>query len=258
MTGSRRPGPATARRAALVAAALLALAGAWPSGPARAQAAPPQPIRFAPGASAAEVGGVAKGERDAEYAVSGGAGQTLEVVLETGHRALYFNVLAPGAKEAMFVGSVAGDRARLVLPDDGDYRIRVYLMRSAARRAESGRYAIKVSIVGQPLRPLPAAKDATVDGGRFHASAELRCTPPYATAETACAAGVVRRGRDGTATVAIRGPNDLLRRVLFVGGQPLASDSTQPVSGRREGDETVVVVGDTETYRVPDAFLTGG
>jgi hypothetical protein len=131
-------------------------------------------------------------------------------------------------------------------------------MRSAARRNEASAYSLKVLVTGQALLALPGAQDAKVAGTRFHATAQLRCKPPYATDTTACDAGVVRRGRDGTATVEIRGPNQLFRQILFVKGQAVASNTAQAMTSRREGDRSSVEFGGGERYDIPDALLSGG
>ena len=109
-----------------------------------------------------------------------------------------------------------------------------------------------------PLPALPASQDAKVAGTRFHATTQLPCKPPYGAAPTRCEAGVVRRGRDGTATVEIRGPNQLLRQILFVKGEPTASDATDPMTFAREGDSTMVKIGADERYTLPDALVRGG
>jgi hypothetical protein len=69
---------------------------------------------------------------------------------------------------------------------------------------------------------------------------------------------VIRRGRDGTATVEVRGANGLVRRVLFVKGTPAASDSTAALTSTRQGDLTTVRVGADERFEIPDALLAGG
>ena len=43
-------------------------------------------------------------------------------------------------EEALFVGSVSGERFEASLPSAGEYRIRVYLMRNAARRNATASY----------------------------------------------------------------------------------------------------------------------
>jgi hypothetical protein len=226
-----------------------------------AAAAEPDPVRqavrFPQGATSAQLRGTA--QRDVDYTVEARAGQTLAVRLHSPHASLTFNINPPGsANVSMFIGSVQGQEATLRLPADGRYTVRVVLMRSAARRHEHAAYTLDVALTGQALAPLPAAQDARVGATPFHATAEVPCEIPGAGAVTACQAGVVRRGRDGTATVEFRGAGGLLRRVLFVKGEPVAADSSQPFSASRSGEVSTVRFGSEERFDVPDALLAGG
>jgi hypothetical protein len=237
----------------LLLAALLA-------GPAGAAAPEPKPqdVRFAPGTSGVELKGTVKGYATNSYRLVAGAGQTLAVELKAANGAQNFNIVSPGSKEAMFMSDTAGPVAKVVLPTDGAYVIQTYLMRSAARRNEASSYTLKVSVTGTALPALSNAQDAKVPGTGFHATAPVRCKPPYVNDATTCEAGVIRRGRDGTATVVVRGPNDLLRQILFVKGQPVSSNTAQPMTSRRDGDTTVVDIDGQERYDIVDALLTGG
>jgi hypothetical protein len=250
--------PTTTRRA-IALLAMLTLAAA-----ALAAEGPPPPrkerVTFAKGATSATLRGTLKGGADVDYLVRAAAGQTLEVKLEGTNAQNYFNVLPPGsANTAMFVSSTTGQRSWSgVLPADGDYAIRVYLMRPAARRGEATKYALSVAVTGAPLPPLPAARDAKVAGTAYHATAKVPCTLPYQADVKACDAGVVRRGNDGTATFEAIGPAGVQRRILFVQGKPVAADTMDAVKATRQGDTTIVTVSDDERYEIPDAFLNGG
>jgi hypothetical protein len=63
---------------------------------------------------------------------------------------------------AIFVGSTSGNRFEAELPADGEYTIRVYLMRNAARRNETANYTLEVGISGEtkPAATAPAASPA--------------------------------------------------------------------------------------------------
>lgn len=239
---------------ALLLAALLA-SPAMAAPPATPK---PQDVHFAPGSSGAELKGTIKGDNAVHYRLVAGAGQTLSVTMKASNGGQSFNIVSPGSNEAMFIGETQGEKAQVVLPTDGAYLIQTFLVRSAARRNESSSYTLQVAVTGTPLPALPGSQDAKIPGTRYHAKAPLRCKPPYATAEAQCEAGVIRRGRDGTATVEIRGPNQLFRQILFVKGQPVASNTAQPMSARRDGDTTVVDIDGQERYEIPDALLTGG
>jgi hypothetical protein len=162
----------------------------------------------------------------------------------------------------MFVGSTSGGSFTGVLPADGDYTIRVYLVRAAARRNESSDYTLTVAVTGAALAPTPASKDALLPGTPFHASGKIDCLPYIeqfrGKKPQQCEAFVIRRGFDGTATVEIPQENSVPRRILFVKGKPVASDSSDPLTFTRQGDVTTIKLGDTERYEIPDALLTGG
>jgi hypothetical protein len=247
----------TARALAALAALTLATAALAADGP---PAPRKERVAFAKGATSATLKGTLKGGADVDYLVRAAAGQTLKVTLTSTNGKADFNVLPPGSADAaMFVSSMSGERTWSgVLPSDGDYAIRLYLMRAMARRNESSGYTVTVAVTGTPLPPLSAARDAKVAGTTYHATAKLPCALPYQPNVTACDAGVVRRGNDGTATVEAIGPTGVQRRILFVKGKPVAVDTMEPLSATRQGDVTVVKVGADERYDVPDAFLNGG
>lgn len=219
---------------------------------------PGQAVHFAAGQSAAQLHGSVQGDADAIYTVDARAGQTLAATLSSKNSSLYMNISAPGAMEALFIGSTQGPQASVLLPADGVYRVQVYLVRSAARRNERAAFTLALGVTGPPLPPLAGAQDALVPGTRFHAVATVPCRMLGAAADAPCEAGVIRRGRDGTATVVLRGATGMLRTLLLVQGRPVASDSAQPLSASRQGDTTTVRVGSDEHYDLPDVLLTGG
>jgi hypothetical protein len=117
-----------------------------------------EPIQFPAGASTVTVKGHLKGDQDVDYLVRGRAGQMLAVTFKPSNRMAYFNVLPPGSEEALVVGSSAAqpNRYETRLPADGEYRLRVYLMRAAARRGESTDYTLAVSLIGAATPSAPA------------------------------------------------------------------------------------------------------
>jgi hypothetical protein len=146
---------------------------------------------FAKGASSATIKGQLKGDETVDYVLRASAGQTLTVTLKTSHGANYYNVLPPDSTDvAMFIGQFGGDFKSL-LPTDGDYTIRVYLMRSAARRNESSDYTLTISVTGKPLVAVPASQDAVIPGTPYHAkhTADL-CRQSICRDETAAMRGL--------------------------------------------------------------------
>jgi len=219
-------------------------------------------IKFAKGATSAMIKGQVKGDADVDYLVRAGAGQTISVSLKPSNRSNYFNVLPPGSKDvAMHVGQTGEDYTG-VLPTDGDYTIRVYLVRAAARRNETSTYTLTVSVSGKALKPTAAAVDAVIPGTAFHASAPIPCLPYIDTLRDKqprqCEAFVIRRGFDGTATVEIPQENSVPRRILFVKGQPVASDTFSPMAFSRNQYVTIVTFDTGEYYEIPDMLVFGG
>src|SRR5262245_40100469 len=85
-----------------------------------------------------------------DYVIDIPAGRRLAVSMQTSNASSYFNISAPGADTAMHVGSNSGNAFVGKAPSSGDYVIRVYQMRDAARRNERARYALNIQIAGSP------------------------------------------------------------------------------------------------------------
>ena len=216
-------------------------------------------VQFAEGASSAVIKGQIKGDTTVDYIVRAAAGQTLSVKLQNSHAQNYFNVLPPGSVgSAMFVGD-SGANYSTMLPTHGDFVVRVYLMRPAARRGDSSDYTLTIGVTGKPLMPITASKDALLPGTSYHASAKIKCVPAFETAPRECDAFVIRRSFDGTATIDIPGSADK-RSLLFVKGTPTASNAQamDALTSERKGDVTIVKLGTSERYEIPDALVTGG
>ncbi|MFD0666590.1 hypothetical protein ACT80S_02630 [Ramlibacter sp. MAHUQ-53] len=257
----RGPGDPQGRRQGLRRLAAAA-ALAWTA--LAAQAAPPdpdrlaRPVRLAEGQSSAELRGRVTGRQYIDHTLRASAGQRLTLSLRSPHQALYFNLLPPGEREAaMAIGEQSDNRFDGLLPDDGTYTVRVFLLRAAARRNESAGFTLSVGLAGAPLRPLPAHADARVAGTRYHAIAATACEPMY-TRTRECEARVVRRGTDGTATVELAWDGDRRRRILFLHGEPKASDTHQPMSAVRTGQGWRVSFNAEEHFEIPDALVHGG
>lgn len=116
-------------------------------------------VRFAAGETGASVEGSITGYEGVDYVLGAAEGQEMTVDLHTDHGSAYFNVIAPGADAAMFIGSTSGKTFRGTLPSTGDYTVRVYLMRNAARRGETAEYRIDFGIDSGGDAAEPMAND---------------------------------------------------------------------------------------------------
>jgi len=219
-----------------------------------------RPLQFAKGASSATVKGSLKGDQTIDYKLRAKGGQTMNVALKTGNAANYFNVLPPGSKDvAIFVGSTGGNEWTGPLPADGEYTIRVYLMRSAARRNESARYTLTVGITGSAAAAagVAPAGDAKVKGTPYHAAGQVPCSMGSAPQGSAqCDFGVIR-GKPGNAEVHVTPPGGFKRALNFAGGK-VTSDGDAKVTASKSGDLWSVDVNDYEHYRIPEAVISGG
>lgn len=104
-------------------------------------------LSFAAGTTSARIEESIKGHETVDYLLNVKAGQAMNISMATSNTAAYFNLLEPGETEAaVFNGSMSENIFEGVAAKSGDYRIRVYMMRSAARREETANYTLEVIV----------------------------------------------------------------------------------------------------------------
>ena len=214
-------------------------------------------VQFARGASSATLKSALKGDAIHDYVLGAKAGQTMRVALKTGSTSAYFNVLPPGSEDALFMGSTSGNQWSGTLPADGDYRVRVYLMRNAGRRNETATYTLSVGITG--------SVDAKVKGTSYHATGTVPCSVGTDTKGSAqCSFGVIRSGR-GRAEVDLAAPGfdvklhkDQLRVLKFAGDAVTSPDAKDRVTAEKQDDNWLIGVNNFNFYVIPDAVINGG
>lgn len=214
-------------------------------------------VQFPKGTSSTVIQGTVQGRGSVDYRVRTSAGQTLTVSLESASTT-YFNLNPPGSDVSMFIGSTSGNTFKGILPTDGDYTVRVYLLGNAAHQNESSNYSLTLGVTGKPLAAVSASIDAVLPGTPFHASTTIPCEPSIGSKVRECEAFVIRRSFDGTATVEVRWPGGMKRRILFVKGKPVASDSRYTLTVSRKGDLSLVKLGTEEQFTIPDVLIFGG
>lgn len=221
-----------------------------------------KPVQFAKGKSSVTIKGAIKGDQATDYTLRAKAGQMMSVTLTTSKGANYFNVLPPGSNdEALFVGSSGGNEWTGALPADGEYKVRVYLMRSAARRNEVANYTLSVGITGMPhaaastdLGKAPAS-DVKVKGTNYHATGPLPCRLG-SDKPIQCEFGVIR-GKPGNAEVHITLPGGLKRVLTFMGDKVMTNPG-EKVKAVKKRYDWEVGVNDYEHYTIPEAVVSGG
>ena len=214
-------------------------------------------VKFAKGASSATVKGSIKGEKIIDYKLRAKAGQTMSVTLKTSNGSNYFNVLPPGSDAAIAIGANVGNTWSGTLSVDGEYTVRVYLMRNAARRKETANYTLSVGITGSP--------DAKVGGTPYHATGKVPCsvgTDPKGSVQ--CSFGVIRSG-PGHAEVHLASAGfdvtlhkDKLRVLKFAGDTVTSPDPKDKVKSEKQGDTWSISVNEFYFYTIPEAVISGG
>jgi hypothetical protein len=142
-----------------------------------------EPVHFKAGESGATIKGKITGDETVDYVLGAQKGQSMVVTLEASNGSAYFNVTAPGADQALFIGSTSGNRYEGTLPASGEYTVRLYLMRSAARRGETADYTIKFSISGAAAKSSAAGFDQKLElqGITFHVTCPNDRSAPTVT-----------------------------------------------------------------------------
>lgn len=138
-------GTAMVRSAMALSALALSAMVLPPAAIAQAPMPKPERVQFAKGTSSKAIKGTIKGDQSRLFVVNLRAGQTISVKLVSSNASANFNVTAPGAEQAMFIGSTSGNEFKDVIPSSGDYKIDLYLMRNAARRNETANFTITIS-----------------------------------------------------------------------------------------------------------------
>jgi hypothetical protein len=182
-------------------------------------------------------------------------GQSMNVSMATDNNASYFNILAPGETEvAFFNGSTSENQYEGVLPATGDYRIRVYMMRSAGRRSEKANYRLEMIVTGAPHGA--GGGDALVPGTDFHAKAQIPCVAEPNEPMRQCDAGVKRTANGGTVHVTTLDGGS--RVITYRDGKVFSTDADSPFKVERRIDWTIVRIGTVEVCEIPDALVFGG
>lgn len=219
-------------------------------------------VKFKQGATSATLSGSLKGYDGVDYKIGAAAGQTMSVTFKPSNLSCYFNVLPPGSNDvAIYTGDTSGNAFTGKLDASGDYKVRVYLMRNAARRNETCNYDLSIAISAAAAPAQPAAtNDAVVPGTDFNATAEAPCSRGDGRPTTNCKVGVKRSGNDN-ADVTVFWPDSGTRVLFFENGAFSGADISQAdgsveTSTERQNDLTVVRVG-KERFEIPDVLVLG-
>ncbi len=108
-------------------------------------------VKFQPGNFGTTVSGTITGDEYFDYRLGANAGQEMFAELEVsdtnGNGVIYFNILPPGSDgTALYIGSINGNTAKIELPENGTYTIRVYLMGNDRDTGKTVGYNLDLSI----------------------------------------------------------------------------------------------------------------
>ena len=108
-------------------------------------------VKFQAGNFGTTVSGTITGDEYFDYRLGANAGQEMFAELNVsdtnGDGVIYFNILPPGSDgTAIYIGSIDGNTARIELPKNGDYTIRVYLMGNDRDTGKTVGYNLDLSI----------------------------------------------------------------------------------------------------------------
>jgi hypothetical protein len=222
-------------------------------------------VQFKPGASSAVVEESITGYEIVDYLLNAREGQYMNVSMATDNTVNYFNILAPGEDEvAMFNSSLGENQYEGILPKSGDYKIRVYMMRSAARRNEVANYRLEMIITeaGDSSSTSGASSngDALVEGTNYNATGDIPCSVGTGQPTGSCPFGVTREG-NGTGIVTVTKPDGRTRAIFFENGEATGYDVSEADAGEfsveKQGELSLIRIGQ-ERYEIPDAVIFGG
>lgn len=218
-------------------------------------------VQFKQGTNSAVIKGRIRGYEVVDYILNAQAGQSMNVSMATDNGANYFNILEPGETEvAIFNGSTGDNQYEGVLKKSGNYTIRVYMMRSAARRNEVANYRLETIIAGRRNQPSTSGQPVNRSDTRFNATGNIPCAMAASQPTGSCPFGVTRQG-NGSGSVTITKPDGRTRTIFFENGEATGYDMSQADRGRfsvkKRGDLSIIHIG-RERYEIPDAVIFGG
>jgi hypothetical protein len=227
-----------------------------------------RPIKFAKNSSSATVKGALSGRQTIDHKLRAKAGQTMNVTLKSANAGLAFNVLPPGSQGEAVAGAIGLQTWSGALPADGEYSVRTYLPRSAARRGEKASYTLTVGMTGGAAAAAAggaatgaAAATQRAGEGKFNATGKIPCAQAQGQPMGQCDYGVTRGG-SGTATVVVTRSDGRKRFIFFEGGKAVGADLSQAdgsttFRATKQADLYMIQAGN-ERYEIPDAVINGG
>lgn len=210
-------------------------------------------VSFNPDENSATLESSITGRETLDYILNVKEGQYMNVSLASKNGGVYFNIMEPGKQyEAFHIGSVKGNQYEGTTMKNGDYRIRVYLMKGVRNTKANYRLEMIVSGSGK-------SKDAKVLGTNYHATGEIPCKQGYGQPSINCTYGVYRKG-NGSAEVTVTTADGSIRKIFFESEKAISYKGNKnygDFKASREGYLYIIEIGN-ERYEIPDAVINGG
>ena len=221
-----------------------------------------RPVKFAKGASSATLKGSIHGRQTIDFTLRAKAGQTMSVTLSSPNAGLAFNVLPPGSSDVAIPEAIERQQWTGALPADGEYKIRTYLPRSAARLGETANFTLTIAINGSAaISNGDSAAARRAGEGSFDATGKIPCAQAKGQPMGQCDFGVARAG-GGSATVSVTRPDGRRRAIFFDKGKAVGADLSQAdgnmtFRATKQADLYMIQAGE-ERYEIPEAVVFGG
>jgi len=217
-------------------------------------------VQFKPGTSSTIIEESITGYETVDYVLNARQGQYINISLTTDNGANYFNILKPREnEEAMYNSSMGENQFEGVLPESGDYKVRVYMMRSAARDNQVANYRLEMIITDQGKQSSDT-NDALVPGTNYNATGDIPCAMSMSQPTGSCPFGVTRQG-NGNGIVTVTKPDGRTRSIFFENGNATGYDMSEAdpgeFSAEKHGDLNIIHIGE-ERYEIPDVVILGG
>lgn len=211
-------------------------------------------VSFPKGKSSTVLASSVKGYTTIDYVINAKASQILNVKLTTNKDSNYFNILPPGSNDtAIYNSSINGNSYSGVLEKNGDYKIRVYLQRSDARRNVTANFKLSISITGNSSKNY----DAKVPGTNYNATGVIDSYYGDAGTKFESKFGVIRTNYK-KATIHLMMPNKNERIVNFEEGEWKCTSPKCMVNYTRGNGFWRLTINEMEVYIIPDEIITGG
>ena len=106
------------------------------------------PVTFDAGSSGRSFNDTISDFEAVTYVVTLRQGQSLHVQLATSNISNCFDIHAPGKARPIYFGGDSGNTHQLLAEVSGEYLVRVYLLRLAARDGQSAQYTLELKVAG--------------------------------------------------------------------------------------------------------------